>query len=494
MKKLLLSLAGALLLAPAAMADTVSINANDATDIQGTDIPEKAAEGSSNGEARHIQPLQSLHLGDYTLTFEKGTASTDCAYYYYMSTNETGQCTVRLYGGNKMTFAAPEGQVVTQIQFNGSNAKKMNEITLSTGAIYGVDSEEAPTATANKFVWKGEANSIDFTFAGTYRIQSIDVTFTQGDVSKLSAMPTFNPASCDFTEPMAVEIAAAEGAVIYYTTDGTDPTTASEIYSTPIVVSQTTTIKAIAVEEGKEPSSVAAATYTKVVSYSTLKEYMEAGLADTSKAVRFSGEATVVYQNGKYLYLQDDSASMLAFGQLTQTYEPGDVISGFEGKMTVYNNLDELNVVAATFGEPIRKAAAPTPVTADLENLTAENQNQYVMLEKVTVKAVTNEETNKTTYYLVDEIDAELILYPRFTNVEIPTDDTVYNVVGFVSVFKEDIQIFPISFTDAAAVKALEVAEGNAAYFNLQGVRVAAPAKGQLLIKVANGKASKVIF
>src|SRR5207302_1865152 len=55
---------------------------------------------------------------------------------------------------------------------------------------------------------------------------------------------------------------ATAGATIYFTTDGSTPTTASTVYTTPISVSSTTTIKAIASAAGFTNSSVASALYT----------------------------------------------------------------------------------------------------------------------------------------------------------------------------------------------------------------------------------------
>jgi len=78
------------------------------------------------------------------------------------------------------------------------------------------------------------------------------------------ATPVFSPAAGTYTSAKDVTISTeTDGATIYYTTDGNDPTTESSVYSSAIKVSSTTTIKAIAVKDG-ESSAVAEATYTIV--------------------------------------------------------------------------------------------------------------------------------------------------------------------------------------------------------------------------------------
>ena len=61
-----------------------------------------------------------------------------------------------------------------------------------------------------------------------------------------------------------VTITAATGATIYYTTDGTTPTTESSEYTASFGITEDTTVKAIAVEEGKLTSAVAEANCTWV--------------------------------------------------------------------------------------------------------------------------------------------------------------------------------------------------------------------------------------
>jgi hypothetical protein len=77
------------------------------------------------------------------------------------------------------------------------------------------------------------------------------------------ATPTFSPGSGTYTSTQSVSISdSTSGATIYYTTNGSTPTTSSSVYSGAISVSSTTTIEAMAAKSGDTNSSVASATYT----------------------------------------------------------------------------------------------------------------------------------------------------------------------------------------------------------------------------------------
>ena len=77
-----------------------------------------------------------------------------------------------------------------------------------------------------------------------------------------AATPTFSPAGGSYNAAQTVTISdATSGATIYYTTDGTTPTTSSSVYGAPITVSSSTVLKAIAVASGLPTSNVAAASY-----------------------------------------------------------------------------------------------------------------------------------------------------------------------------------------------------------------------------------------
>ena len=77
-----------------------------------------------------------------------------------------------------------------------------------------------------------------------------------------SDVPTISGAD-KFSDRTEVTITATPGASIYYTTDGTVPTNGSQQYNTPITLTETTTIRAIAIEDGHIMSDVVGMAFTK---------------------------------------------------------------------------------------------------------------------------------------------------------------------------------------------------------------------------------------
>ena len=77
------------------------------------------------------------------------------------------------------------------------------------------------------------------------------------------ATPAVTPAPGTYTQQQSVTITTATAnAMIRYTTDGTDPTSSSTVYSAPLILSSTTTVKARAFLSGLADSAVATAAYT----------------------------------------------------------------------------------------------------------------------------------------------------------------------------------------------------------------------------------------
>ena len=107
------------------------------------------------------------------------------------------------------------------------------------------------TAISDKYVIGKNANGkLGFIAATGSAMPANKAWMTSAGLFPTLATPSITPASGTYTSAQTVTITAAEG-TIHYTTDGTEPTYQSPVYSGPITVGEgTTTIKAIAVKEG----------------------------------------------------------------------------------------------------------------------------------------------------------------------------------------------------------------------------------------------------
>lgn len=172
-----------------------------------------------------------------------------------------GALTLRIYNGAQLTFSVPEGCFIKRINFTPSGSKfnlsPISEDYISEDYISG------------DYYWNTskQVSSITFKADGSTYLQKVEVLYTRPSSSEASvAAPTFSPAACTFTQrPFQVSFSCAtEGASIYYTTDGSTPAANNGTLYTPsssIVLTNTTTVKAIAVLNDVA-SNVAVATYT----------------------------------------------------------------------------------------------------------------------------------------------------------------------------------------------------------------------------------------
>ena len=221
-------------------------------------------------------------------------------------------------------------------------------------------------------------------------IDDLVITGYSGTTTTVAA-PTFSPGSGTYNTPQSVTISTAtEGASIRYTTDGSDPTASSTLYSAPITVASTTTIKAIATKSGMDNSAVAAATYTfhEVTDVANIAAF-NALAANT--VGRITGSVTVVYQaSNNNMFVQDASGWLLVYGSPGgKTYQNGDLLTNLTGKFLMYGTpaYPEMELVA---GFALPDAVAGTPATAPVvtpANLTNDDLNRYVAFEKVEIAA-----------------------------------------------------------------------------------------------------------
>ena len=127
----------------------------------------------------------------------------------------------------------------------------------------------------NQFtVYRGLATSADDVLVGDcvivkgslIKYNNTTPEFTQGAViQKRLRAPSFTGTE-NFETNTSVTLASNDGATIYYTVDGSEPTTSSSVYSSALNISATTTVKAFAVKDGLT-TGVVSKTYTKVSAY-----------------------------------------------------------------------------------------------------------------------------------------------------------------------------------------------------------------------------------
>ncbi len=138
--------------------------------------------------------------------------------------------------------------------------------TLSGGEIYYTQDGSTPSTSSEKYT------APIFVMAGSRTIKAITVKqgYSNSDVASFTytiigavAAPTFSVAAGVSNLSQSVTLATTTpGAAIYYTVDGTTPTTASTLYSGVFMVSSTATVKAFGVKTNYADSSVASAEYT----------------------------------------------------------------------------------------------------------------------------------------------------------------------------------------------------------------------------------------
>jgi hypothetical protein len=111
--------------------------------------------------------------------------------------------------------------------------------------------------------WGGDMRIVSHASVATsVNIDYTEVSVSNGTLTQV-ATPTFSPAAGTYTSTQSVTLSTAtSGATIYYTTDGSTPTISSAVYTSPISVASTKTIKAFSKATGMLNSSVASATYT----------------------------------------------------------------------------------------------------------------------------------------------------------------------------------------------------------------------------------------
>lgn len=319
-------------------------------------------------------------------------------------------------------FTAPETTIAAE-NYMTATQKTEEDVTFTipepaANKYYRLVFECASTAANNGFV---QVNSISY----------------YGD-----ADPTAGPAApvVKMGANNTVEISAADGAQIYYTTNGDDPTAETgTLYTGAFTISNATVVKAIAVVDGKSSSVATFNAYLNTLS--SLEELIDLG--DLTHSLTVQAPMTIVYHNGRYMYVAQDNIFLLLYGVSSDdTYTNGAQLDAVTGSYTLYKDVipEMTNVTLGNVtegGTPVD----PTAITiAEVNSYGTALMNYFVKLEGVAI--------NLTNTKLTQDGN-ELTYYNQF-GLTLPeaTDGKTYNVEGFMSYHNGNIQLNIINVTE----------------------------------------------
>ena len=160
---------------------------------------------------------------------------------------------------DKLTFGVPAPTIEDDTPFEESTEITIN-VLAGTTVYYTTDGTD-PTTSSTEY-------SAPFEITETTTVKAIAVmgedvsAISEATFKTVPKAPVILTESTTFDESITVTITAEEDAAIYYTTDGSDPTSSSELYNEPLTFTETTTLKVIAVIDGV-PSEVVTVVLTK---------------------------------------------------------------------------------------------------------------------------------------------------------------------------------------------------------------------------------------
>jgi hypothetical protein len=359
-------------------------------------------------------------------------AANQAANTNYSAAVQVTQSIVVNQASQTITFTAPASPVtygvspITLVATGGASGNALVFSVVSgpatvSGSTLTITGVGTVVAAANQ---AGNANYA----AATQVTQSIVV-----NVIGVAATPTFSPVAGSYTAAQTVSISdTTAGATIYYTTNGTTPTTSSTVYSGPIAVSSTETLEAIATATGYSTSAVASAAYTISIPTNPVPAisgispaFTDAGGAVFTLTVNGSGfiasstvywgssALTTTYVSATQLTAQVPAADIATAGTIAitvQTPAPGggssnvwqfevDSVSSVSTAPTITSTTETVTA-GSPASYPVTVPSAVTSVSVTCLNLPTGAVCSYSSTTN-TVTITTSSTTPKGTYQIV---------------------------------------------------------------------------------------------
>jgi N-acetylneuraminic acid mutarotase len=162
-------------------------------------------------------------------------------------------------------------------------------------------------------------------------------------------VPSPNPGAYSSAQQIAMS-SSTKDATVFYTTDGSTPTSSSPAYAAPIKLRQSATIQAIAIAPGYTPSAVVKATYTITLQTPTIALTSTASTALATNPVTFTATLTAASGTPTGTVTFMDGTTELGTGNVsggTATYTTSSLAVGTHTITAVYSGDDGFNAVTS---------------------------------------------------------------------------------------------------------------------------------------------------
>ena len=325
--------------------------------------------------------------------------------------------------------------VAPNADFTGNDLQTIELASLSVGE----NTYTITTPTENQYYELQYDMAADGGANGNLRISKVEYYAEDGGSGPAVATPVISGETPFLSSTEVTITCDTEGASIYYTIDGTEPTNESTAYTASFNLTESATVKAIAYDATGAASAVVSKSFVKTETINTIAAVNALALNTTFV---FGGNAVVVYQKGTNLYIQDESAGTLVYGNVGVEYDQGDVLPvGWGGKKAVYNQCPE--VASPTgFGSPSDNVEL---VAKELKTNAADlsvDFARYMVVKNATLEVVADS-TFMTT------ADGTLKAFTKtFGITQVPEEGKTYNVYGVLGSYQGTPQLLPTKFEE----------------------------------------------
>ena len=303
----------------------------------------------------------------------------------------------RFYASHFATFTCDYGKIVS-VEFLCKGANDG-----SNGPAHFIYSGTEGTYAYADYVgtWTGETDSLVLKANKQVRATKVVVTYVATDPTHVPQPAIFG--DVDFVGEVEVTMASAENTKIYYTIDGTEPTTASTEYTAPFTLKETATVKAIAYYPiAKASSQVAELTFTHATKVTCQEAYDIAAAQENWQVPTETAYYVIGYvtdsldrkATGEQRFTLSDAKDGKRTLMAQYSYVPYALPLGTKvqlvGKIQKYNTGNAIQAWIKDGKSTILPQDTFT-VAITAENGTVTGAGEYLELETVTLKATPTE-------------------------------------------------------------------------------------------------------